>query len=599
MKRTIASCAICATVVLGSAQLKLSPTAIVTFGPTGINAQAPSIPPGAAQPGPRPSMPPRDGAGAVEVKGTARIRGRVIAADTGAPLRRAQIRVSAPEQRINRGVNTDADGRYELIELPAGRYNIFVTRSGYVPLQFGQRRPFETGRPLDLADGQDAEKIDLALPRGAVIAGRITDELGEPLAGVRMAAMRHQYLPNGQRRLTPVGGGGMFGGIVTNDLGEFRLYSLMPGTYVVSAMPAELGGMVMTTPGGPAPPGTQNDGHGITYFPGTTNEDEAQAITVGLSDIANASFAMVPQRTTRVSGIVRDSQGKPISTSLSLRTQSGNSMSMRMLTTSGTDGRFSVGNIPPGEHFIEVSPRAGSDEAASVKIQADGQEISDLIVSLAPGETITGHVTFEGPPPAPNSFRVLANSPDPGSPPPTRTFDNTQGIVDEKGQFQIRGVYGRAVFNAAPVASGLGAPNWFLKSVTFNGENITDTPFDASSARGDARIEIVMTDKQTTVSGMVKDARGQNITDYTVVIFPARLREGAMPTRYTRVVRPDQQGRFQTRGLPPGEYLGVAVESLEQGGQWDPAFRTQIEPGSKRFTLVEGQTATVDLPLVE
>ena len=592
-----AALAVCITLCLGGAQLKLSPAVNVTLSPT-VSAQAPSIPPGASLPGPRPTTPPRDGAAAAEVKGTGRIRGRVVAADTGAPLRRAQIRVAATEQRINRGVNTDADGRYELTELPAGRYNIFVTRNGYVPLQFGQRRPFETGRPLDLADGQDAEKIDFALPRGAVIAGRVTDELGEPLAGVRMAAMRYQYLPNGQRRLTPVAGG-MFGGFATNDLGEFRLYSLMPGTYVVSAMPADLGAMMMTTPGGPAAPGTQNDGHGITYFPGTTNEDEAQAITVGLSDVANASFAMVPQRTTRISGIVRDSQGKPISTSLLLRTQSGNGSSMRMLTTSGADGRFSVGNITPGEHYIEVSPRPGSVESASVKIQADGQEIADLVVGLMPGETITGHVTFEGTPPAPNSFRVFASSPDPGLPPPARNFDNTQGVVDEKGFFEIRGVFGRAMFNAAPAAPGLGAPTWFLKSVTFNGENITDIPFDASTARGDARIEIVMTDKQTTVSGLVKDARGQNITDYTAVIFPARLREGAIATRYTRVVRPDQQGRFQTRGLPPGEYLAVAVESLEQGGQWDPAFRGQIEPGSKRFTLGEGQTATVDVPLVD
>ena len=111
------------------------------------------------------------------------------------------MRVSAAELRVNRSVNTDAEGRYEFSELPAGRYNIFVTRSGYVSLQFGQRRPFESGRPLDVRNAQIVEKIDFALPRGGVIAGRVTDELGEPLAGVRMQAMRYQYLPNGQRQL--------------------------------------------------------------------------------------------------------------------------------------------------------------------------------------------------------------------------------------------------------------------------------------------------------------------------------------------------------------------------------------------------------------
>jgi hypothetical protein len=43
----------------------------------------------------------------------------------------------------------------------------------------------------------------------------------------------------------------------------------------------------------------------------------------------------------------------------------------------------------------------------------------------------------------------------------------------------------------------------------------------------------------------------------------------------------------------------VAVESLEQGGHFDPAFRKQLEPTAKRFTLTEGQTATVDLTLAQ
>ena len=100
-------------------------------------AQVPSIAPGAAQPGPpgpRMQIPPRDGAAAEAPTGTARIRGHVVAADNGIPLRRAQVRVSVAELRINRSVNTDAEGRYEFSELPAGRYTIFVSRCGYVSL---------------------------------------------------------------------------------------------------------------------------------------------------------------------------------------------------------------------------------------------------------------------------------------------------------------------------------------------------------------------------------------------------------------------------------------------------------------------------------
>jgi hypothetical protein len=178
-----------------------------------------------------------------------------------------------------------------------------------------------------------------------------------------------------------------------------------------------------------------------------------------------------------------------------------------------------------------------------------------------------------------------------------RMFDNNQGVIDEKGRFQIRGLNGRAMFSVTPVAMGPVPPRWFLKSVTLNGENITDVPLDVSAIADGSTLEIVVTDKQTTLAGTVRDGRGQQMIDYTVTVFPEQVREGALSARYTRVVRPDQQGRFEIRGLPPGNYLAAAVESLEQGGHWDPAFRKHIEPSAKRFRLTEGQSATIELTL--
>jgi len=180
-----------------------------------------------------------------------------------------------------------------------------------------------------------------------------------------------------------------------------------------------------------------------------------------------------------------------------------------------------------------------------------------------------------------------------------RIFDNTQGMIDEKGRFQLRGLAGRVMFSVFPSAPMAGPLTWFVKSVTLNGENITDVPFDVAGVTDGSALQIVITDKQTTLSGAVRNTSGQPVIDYTVVIFPSQLREGAMPGRYTRVVRPDQQGRFETRGLPPGDYLAAAVESLEVGAHWDPAFRKQVEPAAKRFRLAEAQSATIDLTLTQ
>src|SRR6185503_12852227 len=130
-------------------------------------------------------------------------------------------------------------GRYEFRDLPAGRFNVSVSKSGFVTMSYGQNRPFEPGRPIELAEAQKMEKADVALPRGSVLAGRVADEFGEAVAEAEVTAMRMQF-SNGRRRLVPSGRNG-----TTNDLGQFRIYGLPPGEYYVSATLRNMNMMVM------------------------------------------------------------------------------------------------------------------------------------------------------------------------------------------------------------------------------------------------------------------------------------------------------------------------------------------------------------------
>src|SRR5262252_4752928 len=114
--------------------------------------------------------------------GTGVIRGRVVAADTGRPLRRVRVTITATELGgVPRNVSTDADGRYEVTELPAARFRVAARRSGYLPLQYGQRRPLELGKPLEMLEGQVVEHVDFALPRMGIITGRVLDDTGDPI----------------------------------------------------------------------------------------------------------------------------------------------------------------------------------------------------------------------------------------------------------------------------------------------------------------------------------------------------------------------------------------------------------------------------------
>ena len=267
---------------------------------TSMRAQAPlfpagqgALPPGSGVPGlptgaQRPGLPTRDTAQRPQT-GTARIRGRIMAAAGNMPLRRVQITLTATDNpQLRRATTTDGDGRYELVELPAGRYQMTVTKAGYVTMQYGQRRPFEPGTPINVGDGETVSPIDFALPKGAVITVRLTDEFGEPVAGQQVTVQRFQWSEDGQRRLVSSGSGGtLFSG--TDDRGEVRIFGLMPGEYVIEARRG-LGA------GGPGAGPDSAEGFANTFYPGTLNASEAQAISVGIGQELSIQFPLTASR---------------------------------------------------------------------------------------------------------------------------------------------------------------------------------------------------------------------------------------------------------------------------------------------------------------
>ena len=196
-------------------------------------------------------LPPRDQAPAV---GTSRIRGRVIAEGSGRPLRRAIVRLSSPGIRDSRSATTNQEGSFEFVDLPAASYTLVATRSGYVQMGYKQTRPNSPPQPLVLGANQTLERVDIALPLGGVITGRVLDEYGEPVSDTFVSAQRQQFV-NGARRPLTTGAPSS-----SNDIGDFRIYGLAPGDYYVSANPR--GGSV-----NPFESTADRSGYAPTYYP--------------------------------------------------------------------------------------------------------------------------------------------------------------------------------------------------------------------------------------------------------------------------------------------------------------------------------------------
>ena len=524
-------------------------------------------------------------AAAVQAK-TAAIGGRVYGSESGKPVGGALVhlidtRASNPAQRQGRWIPTDAGGRWRFDDLAPGRYTIAVSKGGYLRVEYGQQRPFERGKVLELAAGQVLEKVDIALPRASAISGRIFDEFGDPVAAVMVRALRHRYV-DGQRQLTPLSEGIEVlvngGGDITDDLGQFRIYGLSPGDYYVSAS--------FSPNGEPA----GRTGYPPTYYPGTASASEARRITLRLGEEAqHINVSLAAARYAVVSGTILNSSNGPVREPVHLtpRDPSGEQVGS---TTASADGAFAFRHVPPGEYRLAVhgarSP-SGVPEFADVPVSVGGEDVTGILVTTAPGATASGRVVFEDGAKPDQRLFVRSVGVAPG-----HSFGNSSVGVDPDMTFTLSGLADRRTFRLGLVPDG-----WFLKSVTHQGVDITDTGYDFKPAQRVTAIQILLTRRATTLTGTVQDDRGAPIADYSVVAFSADANRWGYLTRFVRSARPDQDGRFTIRALPADDYLVVAVEYLENGQEFDPEQLRAWQPLATKVALGEGESKTISLRL--
>lgn len=520
--------------------------------------------------------------------GTATIRGHVFAADTGQPLRKAQVRITANEIRESRTATTDAEGTYEFTEVRAGRYTVTASKGSYVTTSYGQQRPTDVAKPIEILDRQTVERLDLTLPRGSIVTGRILDEFGEPMPDILVAVQRFQFV-QGRRQLISAGRTAQ-----TNDLGEFRIFGVPPGQYYLTATWRNV--VVPTAGNNPNP--MERIAFPMVYFPGTANAGEAQRITLRVGqELDDVVMTMHAVKAARVSGTVVDSEGKPFSPAM-LMFASGSTAQITFISSAQVkpDGSFSITGLGPGEYSIraqQMGPSQDGPQTASANLTLNGEDVSDVrMVAVGPSPA-KGRVIFDPPQQqipaglmfalAPVSFIGIPAPP----PPPARPGDD--GSIEFKSP---PGAMRVALGGFAPNTSG-----WTIRSVKVNGIDVTDSGIDFRPNAEISGLEIELTNTPSTLSGIVTDPRGAPSTQYTAVVFAQDKEKWTTATRYQGVGRPDQDGRFKISGLPAGDYYIVALDKFEPGQQNDPEFLESVRNSAKSFTLMDGETKTLDLKL--
>ena len=348
----------------------------------------------------------------------------------------------------------------------------------------------------------------------------------------------------------------------------------------------------------------QNESGGFapTYYPGTASPASAQRVRVDYgSEVTGLVMELVPAKSARVSGRVEDDKGQPVAGAnliLAYSDRLGISDFVVARAVAGPGGAFTLRNVPPGQYTLQGfgRPPAGGPQNLNAGafgwliVPVSGADVSDLVLQVTPGTALRGRIVLaesNGPPLRPNDVVIATvpiefdSSPVAGGPSPSvRRDDWTFEVSGQSGQRLIR--------------VSTRSPAWMLDRVTLDGRDVTDTAVDFRKTDVND-VEVILTSRVSSLSGRVTTDDGEPAAEYSVILFAADERRWTDRSRFVHTARPSQDGRYALPGVPPGDYLAVALPYV-QGLEWsDPEFLAGLRTAATPVTIAQGEAATLDL----
>jgi hypothetical protein len=570
--------------------------------------------------------------------GTAVLTGTVVVDEpNGPPLKRAVITVVVGNQANLQYEMTDDRGRFTVAGLPAANVRLTANKPGYVTTYYGAKQPGSTvGVPIALTVGTTTD-VTVRVPRGAAIAGTVTDHNGDPMPSVGVRVQRVTMSVLGQRVLTPTPGALV---PTTDDRGAYRIFPLPAGDYVVMAQPRFAGpGEVRQTSAAEldwaerqlrlgaagAPAATQKDAGApapsqtITYasvfFPGTVNVSNATVISLAAGQERNgADLRMQFVPTARVEGTVTTADGQPArGLQVMLIPESDGGVSLEAeramvlmevgllfgtLSTTAADGSFSLQGVEPGGYTVLARRAAGgrgapvattSTEAAwaMTDIRVDGRDITGVAMRLAAGQTVSGRIVLEGS--AASTARASVGL----SPVSQRGVGVTTPAVEVgpgKEAFAVSGLI------PAPYRLRVTAAGWTLKSAMLGKRDVADHPLEIEPGENITDLVLTLTSSPAELGGILYDGANRPSSDLTIVLFAVDRAMWFQGSRRVRpAVRPASDGRFSFTGLVGGEYYLAALTDVSPADLVNPQFLEQVVPAAFKLTIADGEKKTQDL----
>jgi len=513
-----------------------------------------------------------------KTSGACSVGGVVVKSTTGESIKRATVQlapIGGGQQSYS--TFTENNGRFIIHDIVPGRYMIFASGNGYFE-ESRQKNKDNTGtRNLDLTPGTNLRGLSFRLLPPGVITGTVYDDDGDPVIQAQVRALR--VAGSGAHRQVSEAGSGQ-----TNDLGEYRIWGLQPGKYLVAAtyQPPQNN------------PGQQtNEVFLPTFHPSTPDTSQASVVEVdpgveasGIDVDIRQAHAVTVRGRVMVDGAVKSLRGNYVSLTPRASPEGGFSFTNYGGPVQNDLGDFEIRGVPPGPYNLSAFWSDGKRQLyGRVPVEVSNANLDGVNFVLGSPITLAGRIRVEGS----NPFDI------------TRlglwllSVDNTLGSGGTKikpdGTLVIEnvydGTYGVRVF---------GYPEeYYVKSVREGGSEVLESRLTISRSQPPTPLEIILSPAGGRVDGSVLHD-GHPIGGAWVVLAPDpphRDREDMYSMKAT-----DGFGRFSLLGLPPGDFKLFAWEPTQGTNYMDPDFYEAFEGRGTPVHIEERQQQTLQVEVI-
>ncbi|HLN04146.1 MAG TPA: carboxypeptidase regulatory-like domain-containing protein [Bryobacteraceae bacterium] len=504
--------------------------------------------------------------------GNSSIEGAVINEVTQAPVRQAQVTISANAPPAV----TDSTGRFAFRNLAPGTYWLQADHPLF------SRSARAAARPLNITLGQDEQKRDVVIPLtpGATITGTVLDEDKKPMEGCNVQAFRFQPGQTG-RELNGAQSAS------TDTRGQYRIYGLPGGRYYLMAQCHK----TLLAPHPLMRIGPDTDlpqmRYSVEFLPGTPDSTASGRLTVAAgADLQSVDFQMHATATVTVHGrLSGDSEALQHNPWVQLVPRD-HVLNNVIQYTGRVDTRrstFRIDAVPPGSYTLLAI--ANSNEhgyQAQIPVDIGAEPPEPIVMTFLPGASFTGSIEVAGDQPQPIPSAMIRfiplNWP---------VYSQPYAKI-ENGKFTISGVMpGRWRLEVDNVQG-------YVKSFTIGDQPVSPYGFNVGPASGGA-MRIVMGDHTAQIEGTVTGERPEGASLWLMVVPEDPDRIAASRFWTTGL---DGSGHFMLNGVEPGKYRLFALAGVEPWTiQQNFSLLKAIADRGVQLELDEGAKATAQVEI--